>query len=426
MMKQHDNEAVTRTDPNTPMGNLFRRYWLPALKSDELPFADCAPVRLPILGERLLAFRNSENKIGIVAEACPHRRASLYFGRSEQCGIRCAYHGWHFALDGRCLEIPSEDQDSKIKDRVQLTAYRTFERGGVIWVYLSDGEPPPRPQLEWAALPPENLFVSRRLQECNYFQVMEGGLDSSHLSWLHQGSLMDDPIMGMSGSGTDSRILEIMAADRSPRYQTIATAGGLLLGARRNAGDGRYYWRITQFVLPCFNLIAPFGDLSLNAQAWVPMDDHNCWSWAINYYRDKALSVAEREYMRAGGGLHVEFIDRTHQGSANRANDYQRDTARQRRGESFTGIPNFAMQDAAVQESQGLIADRSNEQLVSSDYGIVRTRKALLSAIEANGLGRAPAGLDPVSQNVKSASIITDEDDLNKVALDAYEWDSAS
>ncbi len=426
MMKPSDNETLTCTGDGTPMGALFRRYWLPALTTNELPYPDCPPVRLPILGQKLLAFRNSEGRVGIVDEACPHRQASLYFGRSEQCGIRCAYHGWHFDIEGRCLDIPSEGTDSKIKARIKLKSYPAIERGGVIWTYLGDGESPPPPALEWALLSEENLFVSRRLQECNYFQVMEGGLDSSHLSWLHQGSLIDDPIMGMSGLGKDSRIIEIMAADRSPRFQTIATDGGLLLGARRHAGEGRYYWRITQFVLPCFNLIAPFGDLSLNAQAWVPMDDYNCWSWAVNYYRDKPLSEQERDYMRQGGGLHVKFVAGTHHGAANRDNDYLRDIGRQQRGESFTGIPSFAMQDTAVQESQGPISDRSREQLVSSDYGIVRTRKALLEAVAANLEGITPPGLEPSAQNVKAVSIITPQENLEDVSLEAFEWESAN
>ena len=422
MMKITDNEILIRTNAGTPMGSLFRRYWLPALTSSELPHADCPPVRLPILGEKLLAFRNSEGNVGVVNEACPHRQASLYFGRSEQCGIRCAYHGWHFDINGNCLDIPSEGPDSKIKKRVVLKAYPTFERNGVIWVFLGEGEKPPTPALEWSLLPEQNLFVSRRLQECNYFQVMEGGLDSSHLSWLHQGSLMEDPIMGMAGSGTDSRILEIMAADCSPHYETITTKGGLLLGARRNAGDGRYYWRITQFVLPCFNLIAPFGDLSLNAQAWVPMDDGNCWSWAVNYFRERSMTEQELESMRNGGGLHVKHVKGTHQGTAKFANDYERDVQKQLSGESFTGIPNFAMQDAAVQESQGNIADRSQEQLVSSDYGIVRTRKALLNAIAITLKGEVPAGLDPSTHDVKSASIITEAAELENVSFENSEW----
>ena len=268
-----------------------------------------------------------------------------------------------------------------------------------------------------ATLPDENLFVSKRLQECNYLQTMEGGLDSSHLSWLHGGTILSDPVLGMGGGATDSRILEIIAGDRNPRYQTLRTAGGLLLGARRNAGDGLYYWRITQFLLPCFNIIAPTGDLSLNGQAWVPLDDQNCWSWAVNYYPDKPLSASERAAMRKGGGLHVEFVPGTRQGSANRHNDYHLDRDAQRRGDSFTGIPSFAMQDTAVQESQGRIADRTLEHLVSSDDGIIVTRRLLLEMAKANAANRPIGGLDPATQAVRAGSLIVPQADLAQVDI---------
>ncbi len=418
-MKPEDNHTLTRTDAGTPMGALFRRYWLPALVAAELPDPDCPPVRLPLLGEKLLAFRDTSGRVGIVAETCPHRRASLYFGRSESCGIRCAYHGWLFDADGRCLDIPSEGEGSRVKERIRLSAYPAIERAGVIWVYMGPPEQqPPPPRLEWATLPAGQVYASRRLQECNWLQVMEGGLDSSHLSWLHQGSLMSDPILGIGGVREDRRILEVMAADRSPRFQAIDSPAGLVLGARRSAGPGQYYWRITQYILPCFNIIAPFGDQLLNAQAWVPMDDHNCWSWAVNYHMTAPLSATEREFMRRGAGLHVEFVPGTFQGTASRANDYGRDVAAQRAGTSMTGIPNFAMQDTAVQESQGRIADRSLEQLVSSDYGIVRARRALLQAARANAEGRPLPALDPATQAVRAGSIFAAEAELERVPLD--------
>ena len=426
-MKAELNDRLTQTDAGTPMGKLFRRYWLPALVADELPHPDCPPVRLPILGERLLAFRDTKGDIGIVSEDCPHRLASLYFGRCEDGGIRCAYHGWKFDRHGRCLDIPSEPETSQLKDRVTLTSYSAIERGGVIWIYMGEkGTEPPPPEFEWANLSKENLFASRRLQDCNYLQVLEGGLDSSHLSWLHDGTLINDPIMGLSGSGTDSRILEIMKSDRSPKFRTIERDGGLIIGARRNAGEGRYYWRITQFILPCFNIIAPTGDLTLNGQAWVPMDDHRCWSWAVNYYMDKPLSEQEREYMRKGAGLHVEFVPGTFQGKANAGNDYLRDLGAQRRGDSFTGIPSFAMQDSAVQESQGIIADRSEERLVSSDIAISKARAAMLKAIERNEAGDDAPGRNPTTHGLRAASIIGPFEELQDVPMEVLQpWGTA-
>ena len=419
-MKPEENIILTRTGPGTDMGDLFRRYWLPALTVAELPHPDCTPVRLPILGERLLAFRDSSGRVGIIDEVCPHRRASLYFGRCELGGVRCAYHGWKFDADGRCLDIPSEPRDSKVKERMHIKVYPTLEQGGVIWVYMGPPEhQPAAPAFEWSLLPEANLFVSRRLQECNYFQVMEGGLDSSHLSWLHQGTMMDDPILGMGGLGKDARILEIMSADRSPHFETVESDGGLLIGARRRADNDHYYWRITQFIFPCFNIIAPFGDLSLNGQAWVPMDDENCWSWAVNYHMDKPFSEQEREYLRQGGGLHADFVPGTHQCAANASNDYLRDTELQASGKSFTGIPSFAMQDAAVQESQGRTSDRTLERLVSSDVGIVRSRRALLKLIQALQAGSTPPGVNPAAHRVRAASIITPAAKLEDVPKEA-------
>lgn len=413
-MRQTQNERLTRTDPGTPMGDLFRRYWLPALTLAELPDAD--PVRVPLLGEKLIAIRDSSGRAAILQEACPHRQASLYFGLCDDGGIRCPYHGWKFDTDGNCLDIPGEPDGSTFHEQIRITAYPTVQRGGVIWVYMGppDQQPEP-PAFEWATLPVENLFVTRRIQDCNYLQTMEGGLDSSHLSWLHGGTILTDTVLGIGGPGTDSRILDIIATDRKPVYETLNTAGGLLLGARRNADETNYYWRITQFIAPCFNIIAPTGDLTLNAQAWVPLDDQRCWSWAVNYYVDKPLSAAERDAMRKGGGLHVEFVPGTHQGVANHDNDYLLDRPAQRRGESFTGIPSFTMQDAAVQESQGVIADRTLEQLVSSDNGIIVTRMLLQQAIEDNRSGKPIPGIDPKSQRPRAGSIIAPEQSLESL-----------
>lgn len=421
-MKKEDNDRLTQTDAGTPMGELFRRYWLPALTRDELPTNDCGPVRIPLLGEKLIAIRDSGGRAAILQEACPHRQASLYFGRCEDGGIRCPYHGWKFDAEGRCLDVPSEPAQSNFHGQIQITSYPTVERGGVIWVYMGPPELQPEPpQFEWAGLPETFLFVTKRIQQCNYLQTMEGGLDSSHLSWLHGGTILTDPVLGMGGSGTDSTILKIIASDRTPVYETLETPGGLMLGARRDAGDGLYYWRITQFMAPCFNIIAPTGDLSLNGQAWVPLDDNHCWSWAVNYYVDKPLTEPEREAMRRGGGLHVDFVPGTFQDLANKENDYLVDRQAQRRGDSFTGIPSFAMQDAAVQESQGVIADRSLERLVSSDNGIIVTRQMLLKAIRDNQAGKPIPGLDPKTQRARAGSIIAPEQtlaDIDKSVLE--------
>lgn len=418
-MRREDNELLTRTNAGTPMGELFRRYWLPALAIDELPFPDCPPVRLPILGEQLVAFRDSEGQVGILDAACSHRQASLYFGRPEEGGIRCGYHGWKFDVNGRCVDIPSEpDALGRFADQVGLRAYPTLEQGGVIWVYMGPAEyQPPPPAYEWATLPASHVFVSRRLQECNYLQTMEGGLDSSHLSILHRWTLAYDPVIGHA----DSAVVKIIGADPNPFYAVEETPGGLLLGARRRAGEGKYYWRITQFLAPCFNLVAPTGASTLNAQAWVALDDENCWGWAINYNLERPLNVEERNAMRAGGGLHVDFVPGTFMSRANKSNDYLINRAAQRENKTFTGVMGIAMQDAAVQESQGRIADRTREHLVNSDNGIIATRRLLIQATRKMATGEPLPGISQSSHQCRAASLIVPQANLKDVQAEALQ-----
>lgn len=418
-MRKGENELLTRTNPGTPMGELFRRYWLPALAIDELPSPDCPPVRLPILGEQLVAFRDSEGCVGILDAACSHRQASLYFGRPEEGGIRCGYHGWKFDIKGRCVDIPSEPGSlGRFADQISLRSYPTLEQGGVIWVYMGPPEhQPPPPAYEWATLPSSHVFVSRRLQECNYLQTMEGGLDSSHLSILHRWTLAYDPVIGHA----DSKIVQIIGADPNPFYAVEDTFGGLLLGARRRAEEGKYYWRVTQFLAPCFNLVAPTGASTLNAQAWVPVDDENCWGWAINYNVDRPLTTEEREGMKAGGGLHVDFVPGTLMGRANKSNDYLLDRTAQRECKTFTGVLGIAMQDAAVQESQGRIADRTLEHLVNSDNGIIAARRMLIQATRKMAAGEPLPGIDPASHHCRAASLIVPQEHLKDVPAEALQ-----
>ncbi len=419
-MRKEENDLLTQTDAKTPMGELFRRYWLPALTADELPGPDCPPVRLPLLGEQLVAFRDSAGRVGILDAACSHRQASLYFGRPEKGGIRCGYHGWKFDVKGRCVDIPSEPAASgRFGDQISLRAYPTLEQSGVIWVYMGPLEHQPSPpEYEWAQLPPSHVFVTRRLQECNYLQTMEGGLDSSHLSILHRWTLAYDSVIG---SHMDSRIVDIIGADPNPFYEVQETPAGLLLGARRNAGAGDYYWRITQFIAPCFNLVAPTGASTLNAQAWVPLDDENCWGWAINYNLDRPLTTEERDAMKVGGGLHVDFVPGTHMGRANKSNDYLIDRIAQRECKTFTGVMGIAMQDAAVQESQGRIADRTLEHLVNSDNGIIAARRMLIQSTQKMAAGELLPSIDPASHHCRAASLIVPQENLTDVPVEVLQ-----
>src|SRR6266702_7044198 len=194
MLTQEQNEQLTRTGAGTLMGDLFRRYWIPALHGWEIAERDCPPVRVHIMGEKLVAFRDSEGRIGVIEEFCAHRGVSLWFGRNEECGLRCSYHGWKYDVNGQCVDLPSEPEESRIRQRIKLKSYPCVELGGVIWTYMGPPEEkPPLPNFEWVHLPPSHRVTTKRWQESNYLQAIEGGIDSSHVSFLHRGDLAADP-----------------------------------------------------------------------------------------------------------------------------------------------------------------------------------------------------------------------------------------
>ena len=191
-MQNDTNELLVRTGSGTPMGNLLRRYWVPILLQSEIAEPDCPPVRVKIMGESLLAFRDTQGRPGLIDEFCAHRGTSLFFGRNEECGIRCSYHGWKYDITGQCVDLPSQPETAPI---VKLKAYPCIERGGVVWAYMGPPEKKPEPPgLEWALLDPSQRVVSKRLQECNYLQAMEGGIDTTHVSYVHRYELDIDKL----------------------------------------------------------------------------------------------------------------------------------------------------------------------------------------------------------------------------------------
>ncbi len=284
MLSEADNILLTRTGPQTPMGDLFRRFWQPVLLSAELPEPDGPPVRVTILGEALRAFRATAGSVGLVSPRCPPRGADLCFGRNEEGGIRCAYHGWKFATDGRCLALPTMEPGSareKAEQNVHLLAYPTREQGGFIWACLGPGEHlPPMPELEFTTLPASHVFVSKKLQQCNWAQACEGGLDTAHFSFLHMSiSDADDVtarLLTKVSSNTDT--VRWMRDDGAPRFTIADHSAGLVLGAARRGDPGETYWRISQFLMPNHGL-APnaFPGENYHGQCWVPIGDTSCW-----------------------------------------------------------------------------------------------------------------------------------------------------
>jgi phthalate 4,5-dioxygenase oxygenase subunit len=400
------NELLTRTGPGTPMGELFRRYWLPALLAEELPENDCPPVRVKLLSERLIAFRDSEGRYGLMDEFCAHRGASLWFGRNEEGGLRCPYHGWKFDVTGQCVEIPSEPEESTFCQNVKLKSYPLVKVGDILWAYLGDPDHQPElPQFEFVHVPPEQTFTSKRWQESNWLQALEGGIDSSHVSWLHQGNIDNDPLF------KGSRGNQYNLSDFKPYFEVADAPGGLYIGARRNAEEGHYYWRITPWVMPSFTMVPPRGDHPVHGHFWVPIDDENCWVYTFDYHPVRALTDAEREAMQAGYGVHSENIPGTYRPVANKDNDYLMDREAQRRGETFSGVRGIAIQDGSLQESMGPIVDRTKERLVATDTGIIKARQRLRRAVIAlRDQGTPPPGIEPEHQRIRSAAVVLPKD----------------
>lgn len=407
MLKPEINELLTQTGPGTPMGDLFRQYWLPVLLAEELPENDCPQVRVKILSERLIAFRDTEGRYGLIDEFCAHRGVSLWFGRNEESGLRCAYHGWKYDVTGQCVEVPSEPENSNFCANVKLTSYPLVQVGDILWTYLGDPERQPElPEFEFVHVAPEQTYTSKRWQESNWLQAFEGGIDSSHVSFLHSGGLKSDPLFkGAKGN-------EYNLADMRPFFEVVDADGGLFVGARRNAEEGKYYWRITPWVMPSFTMVPPRGDHPIHGHFWVPIDDENCWVYTFDYHPVRALTAQEVQAMEDGHGVHNEYVPGTYRPLQNKDNDYMMDRESQRRGEAFSGIRGIAMQDASLQESMGPIVDRTKERLVSADAGIIKARQKLRkAAVALRDEGVVPPGVDAAHHRVRSAAIVLPKED---------------
>ena len=400
------NDLLTQTNKGTPMGELFRQYWLPAMLAEELPENDCPPVRVELLGEKMIAFRDTEGRYGLIEEFCAHRRVSLWFGRNEECGLRCPYHGWKFDVEGNCVDIPSEPESSEFRREVKLQAYPLIKVGDILWTYMGDpANRPPEPAWEFCNVAPEQTVSTKRLQECNWLQALEGGIDSSHVSFLHSHELERDPLF--KGAKANKYNL----GDLKPVFDVSPSDGGLYIGVRRNAEGGKNYWRVTQWVMPCFTMIPPRADHPQHGHFWVPINDETCWTWSYDYHPNRALTAAERQACLDGKGVHVATIPGTFIPVQNKGNNYMIDRAAQKRGETYSGVMGFGMQDASLQESMGPIVDRTRENLVPTDYGIVMTRNRLRRAArDLMEKGIMPPGRDPAHQKVRSIAVVLEPD----------------
>jgi phthalate 4,5-dioxygenase oxygenase subunit len=405
MLRKEQNDLLTQTGPGTPAGDLFRCYWLPALLAEELPENDCPPVRVKLLGERLLAVRDSEGNYGLIDEFCAHRCVSLWFGRVEEGGIRCPYHGWKYDVNGQCMEVPSEPEESGYAKKIKLTNYPLIKVGHVLWTYMGPAEKtPPEPQWEFCRVPDSQSYVSKRLQECNWLQALEGGVDSSHVSFLHRGDLKNDPLFNKSRGNAYNM------GDLAPVFEVAESDGGLLVAARRNAENDQYYWRITPWVMPCYTGVPPRGDHPIHGHFWVPIDDENCWAWSYDYLPVRDLTEEEIQAMRDGKGVHNTYVPGTYIPLANKGNDYLMDREAQRDGRTYSGVAGIAIQDASLQESMGPVVDRTKENLVGCDNGVIMARHRLIKAIRDLEKGITPPGVDPEHHKVRQAALLLDKD----------------
>ena len=397
-MEREMAETLVRTGPGTTMGALMRRYWVPVLLSAEIAEADGPQVRVQILGEKLLAFRDTSGRPGLIDEFCTHRGASLFFGRNEENGVRCAYHGLKFNREGDCVDVPSAPQ---VCERMRIKAYPCIERAGMVWAYMGpkDKRPAP-PEVEWCTLPGAHVFVSKRLQESNYLQAMEGGIDTSHVTYVHRYEVDRDPMF------SHCKANDYIKADGNVVFEIERTDFGLTLFGRRNGEPDSYYWRVTQWLFPWFTLIPPFGEHSLGGHVWVPIDDVNCWAWSISYRPDRPLGADERRDMEAGRGIHCEVDRGTFRTKANKGNDYFLDRRAQKEKRAYSGVFGFALQDASLQESMGAIQDLEREKLLPTDRAIVMARRMLLEAATNLQQGVEPPALNANKQRVRAAGVL--------------------
>ena len=392
-MQSTDSAELTRVGPGTVMGEFMRQYWMPAAMSSELK-ADREPLRLMLLGEKLVAFRDSSGQVGILDHRCPHRCASLFLGRNEDSGIRCVYHGWKFDVRGNCVDMPNVPIHQNFKDKVHAKAYRCVERNGLIWIYMGREQqaPPPLPNIEANLTRGSEVWCLQR--ECNWLQALEGDIDTSHVGFLHVGMLQPDDL-------PEDHPMRPTVVNRAPEYEVRNTEWGAMYGGYRLNDDGLMSWRVAHFMFPFWTQTpnARFSTRAI-ARAWVPMDDEHSMLFDISGGVDEG-NPAYISTRRNGEPLYEKFEyepntsdwygrwrcrDRRH-------NDWGIDRESQRKGTQYTGIANITIQDQAVTESMGPITDHAFEHLAPTDQMIARTRRRLLMATRAwRDKGALPPG----------------------------------
>jgi len=407
---REENEQLTRVGPGTIMGGLFRQYWLPVVPVADLAEPGGRPLRVKLLGEELVLFRTHAGQVGLIGAYCPHRLAPLYFGRVEDEGIRCAYHGWKFGPNGKCIEMPNVPPEQQFMDEVQHAGYPCVEKGGIIWTYMGLAKDPPSvPDFEFLRVSTENRHYRLFFQQCNYLQALEGGIDPTHVMWLHSPYDLSDE--EMAKQQPDQQRVANQAGAKTPLdIEIVDTPAGFTYGAKRSLGDGRSLWRVNQFIMP-FYTMPPGGDVK-QARAYVPVDDENCVKWQIKYYPSDSAKLATDEKPLApfAGEAYEPSTNAVPFGhirtQAKRSNDYMInwETHKTRR----FGVAGVNLQDVCITENEGPtpILDRTKEHLCAGDLSTIKARMMLLNAARAlRERGDIPAGArDPRVYGVRGAS----------------------
>lgn len=406
-MTREDNELLTRVENGAPMGEMLRRnYWFPATLSQKL-VADGPPQRIRLLGKNYVAWRATDGRVGFFDENCPHRRASLALARNEDNALRCIFHGWKFGVDGTVLEVPTEPHNPvEFCKGVPLKHYPAREGGGMVWVWLGGGEPARFPDFEFMNLPPEQVYPIYQLARYNWVQSVEGNVDAAHVTVLHQGWL---------GAITATGVLAAAAGKLAPVYEIEDVKGGFRYAAIRNLGDGKRYVRVTVFTAPWYTFIASEdgGEGDRSCVMSVPVDDVTSVYWTVRFNPFRPLRESHFNpvkdpsnwppYLSGGADQH-----------------WGQDREAMKNG-SFSGFTDHVvLEDFAVTESQGAIADRTQEYLNSGDRAVVRMRNVLLRAVKQFQQGKAVPDLarheDIPYPNVRSLSdIIPDSFDWRKL-----------
>jgi nitrite reductase/ring-hydroxylating ferredoxin subunit len=330
-----------------------------------------------------VAFRDTNGRVGLVVENCPHRGASLFFGRNEEAGIRCVYHGWKFDSSGACVDMPNEPPESNFKAKVKVTAYPCEERGGIVWAYMGPPElSPEMPNMEWMAVPETHRVQSKMMYEANYLQTIEGEIDTVHSSFLH--SRLDSQANESTATTLDRKY---RYSHRSARFVLKPTEYGLLIGAYRPAEEDSYYWRITSWLMPFHTMTPRNPGAAVRGAMWVPRDDESTWMFLVFWHPDRPPMEAEISEVNWCRNL----MPGTWLPKFNKTNDYMVDREEQRTI-SYSGIPRGSgrAQDAAMVESMGPIYDRTREHLGTTDVAIIAMRRRLLNAIR-----ELEQGVDP-------------------------------